>query len=58
VIPPLGHFQKQWTNACKGDLKTTCDFDYSGTLIDAQWPSRFPPEIGSRLQELLDDPDG
>ena len=43
VIPPLGHFQKEWTNACKGDLKTSCDFDYSGTLIEqmllASWPT-------------------
>ena len=27
-------------------------------LIDASWPARFPPELGSRLQRLLDDPDG
>jgi len=34
VLPPLGHFQKEWTNACKGDLKTTCNFDYAGTMIE------------------------
>ena len=34
TIPDLGHFQKEWTNACKGDLKTTCDFKYSGDLIE------------------------
>jgi hypothetical protein len=27
-------------------------------LIDATWLSRFPPALASRLQELLDDPDG
>ena len=27
-------------------------------LIDATWPGRFPPELGRRLQELLDTPDG
>ena len=27
-------------------------------LIDATWPSRFQPELGTRLQALLDDPDG
>ncbi len=27
-------------------------------LIDASWPARFQPELGSRLQALLDDPDG
>lgn len=27
-------------------------------LIDANWPARFPPPLGERLQALLDDPDG
>ena len=27
-------------------------------LIDDTWPDRFPPELASRLQELLDDPYG
>ena len=27
-------------------------------LIDATWPSRFPPELAARLQELLDHPEG
>jgi hypothetical protein len=27
-------------------------------LIDATWPARLLPELGARLQELLDDPNG
>lgn len=27
-------------------------------LIDGTWPCRFPPELGSRLQQILDDPNG
>jgi hypothetical protein len=27
-------------------------------LVDAGWPERFPPELGARLQALLDNPDG
>ena len=27
-------------------------------LIDASWPARFPSDIASRLQQILDDPDG
>ena len=27
-------------------------------LVDASWPSRLPPELAQRLQELLDNPDG
>ena len=34
MIPDMGHFQKEWIDACKGDLKTSCDFDYSGTSIE------------------------
>jgi hypothetical protein len=26
--------------------------------LDATWPARFPPPLDSRLQELLDDPNG
>jgi len=25
LIPPLGDFQKEWINACKGSFKTSCD---------------------------------
>jgi predicted dehydrogenase len=34
LIPPLGDFQRQWINACKGNLRTSCNFDYGGTLIE------------------------
>ncbi len=27
-------------------------------LIDAAWPARFPPELGDRLQALVDHPEG
>jgi hypothetical protein len=27
-------------------------------LIDASWPARFPPSLATRLQALLDDPEG
>ena len=27
-------------------------------LVDDTWPSRFPDELASRLQELIDNPDG
>jgi hypothetical protein len=27
-------------------------------LIDATRPARFPPPLGGRLQQLLDDPNG
>jgi hypothetical protein len=27
-------------------------------LIDATWPARLPPELGARLQQILDTPEG
>jgi hypothetical protein len=26
--------------------------------IDSTWPARFPSELGARLRQLLDNPDG
>ncbi len=34
LFKPLGNFQRQWINACKGSLKTSCNFDYSGTMTE------------------------
>lgn len=34
LIPPVGGFMKQWIDAAKGDLKTSCNFDYGGKLIE------------------------
>jgi len=35
VIPDMGHFQKQWLDACKGgDLNTACNFEYSANMIE------------------------
>ncbi|MEW6358554.1 MAG: Gfo/Idh/MocA family oxidoreductase [Planctomycetota bacterium] len=34
LIPPMDHFQKEWVNACKGDRKTSCNFDYAGAMIE------------------------
>lgn len=34
LIPPMGDFQQEWIDACKSDLKTSCDFDYGGNLME------------------------
>lgn len=49
MIPDLGHFQKEWTNACKGDLKTSCDFDYSGKLIETMLMGLVAYRVGKKL---------
>ena len=30
----MENFQKEWIEACKGDLKTSCNFDYAGKMIE------------------------
>jgi hypothetical protein len=50
VFPPMGNFQKEWVNACKGSLKTTCDFDYSGTMIEQMLLGLVAYRVGEKLE--------
>jgi len=50
LIPKLAHFQKEWIDACKGDLKTSCDFDYSGKLIETMLLGLVAYRVGSKLE--------
>lgn len=34
LIPSIGVFQQEWINACKGDLKTSCNFGYASDMIE------------------------
>jgi len=34
LLPAMGNFQSEWIKACKGNLKTSCDFDYGGKMIE------------------------
>ena len=49
-IPAMGGFQAQWVNACKGDLKTSCDFDYSGTMIEQLLLGLVAFRVGERIE--------
>jgi len=50
VIPDMGHFQEEWIKACKGDLKTSCDFEYSGNLIETMLLGLVAYRVGKKLQ--------
>ncbi len=50
LLPPLGHFQMEWINACKGDLKTSCDFEYSGNVIEMQLLGLVAYRVGKKLE--------
>ena len=49
TLAPLGHFQREWVDACKGDLKTTCNFDYGGTLIEQMLLGLVAYRVGKKL---------
>jgi len=48
-IPNMGGFQAQWVNACKGDLKTDCDFKYSGDAIEMMLLGLVAYRVGKKL---------
>ena len=49
MIPPLGHFQKEWIDAAKGDLKTTCNFDYAGKMIEMMMLGLVAYRVGKEV---------
>ncbi|HYG35690.1 MAG TPA: Gfo/Idh/MocA family oxidoreductase [Clostridia bacterium] len=49
LIPPMGNFQKQWINACKGSLKTSCDFDYGGKMIEMMMLGLVAYRVGKKV---------
>ena len=49
VLPPLGDFQKQWIKACKGSLKTACDFEYSANLIETMLLGLVAYRVGKKI---------
>jgi hypothetical protein len=51
MLPPVGHFQKQWINACKNpSLKTACDFEYSGNMIEQMLLGLVAYRVGKKIQ--------
>jgi predicted dehydrogenase len=49
VIPPLGHFVEEWIRACKGNLKTHCDFNYGGTAIETMLLGLVAYRVGKKI---------
>ena len=50
LLPPLGHFQKQWIDACKDpSLKTACDFEYSANMIEQMLLGLVAYRVGKKL---------
>lgn len=49
LIPPVGQFLKEWSNACKTDLKTSCDADYSGHMIEQMLLGHVAYRVGKKI---------
>lgn len=49
LIPPLGDFQKEWITACKGGLKTSCNFDYGSRLIEQMLLGLVAYRVGKKI---------
>lgn len=50
VAPPHGNFVQQWLNACRGDLITSCDFDYAGRMIETLMLGLAAHRAGKKLE--------
>lgn len=50
VIQPMGDFQEEWINACKGDLKTSCDLDYSGSMMEQMMLGLVAYRVGKKIE--------
>lgn len=50
VLPPIGHFQKQWFDACKDPTKkTACDFGYSSRMIEQMLLGLVAYRVGKKI---------
>ncbi len=51
LLPPVGDFQKQWIDACKGgSLDTACDFKYSADMIEQMILGLVAYRAGGRIE--------
>ena len=51
LLPPVGHFQRQWIDACKDPArKTACDFEYSGNMIEQMLLGLVAYRVGKKLE--------
>ncbi len=49
-LPEIGHFQKQWFNACRDrSLSTACDFGYSSNMIEQMLLGLVAYRVGKKI---------
>jgi len=50
LLPRIKNFQEEWINACKGDRKTSCDFDYAGKMIEMMMLGLVAYRVGKQVE--------
>ncbi|MBD3378647.1 twin-arginine translocation signal domain-containing protein [candidate division KSB1 bacterium] len=48
--PPIEDFQQEWIDACKGDLKTSCDFEYGADLMEQMLLGLVAYQVGEKIE--------
>ncbi len=49
-FPPMGNFQQEWIKACKGNLKTSCDFGYATDMIEMMLLGLVAYRVGKKIK--------
>lgn len=50
LIPNMGVFQQEWINACKGNLKTSCNFGYACDMIEMMLLGLVAYRVGKKIK--------
>jgi predicted dehydrogenase len=48
--PPVADFQQEWIDACKGNLKTSCDFEYGANMMEQLLLGLVAYRVGAKLE--------
>jgi predicted dehydrogenase len=63
LLPAMGGFQQEWINACKGNLQTSCNFEYGGNMLELLLLGLVAYRTGSKIRydgnagRVIDHPD-
>lgn len=49
LLRPVRNFQREWIDACKGGLATSCDFDYGGKMIEMMMLGLVAYRVGKKI---------
>jgi len=50
LLPKMEGFQKEWFAACKGNLKTSCNFDYAGLMSEQMLLGLVAYRAGKKIE--------